>query len=44
MSDKHAPMKQKKVKGNNAPIMTEEFRKAIMDRSRLRNKISKISF
>ena len=34
---KHAPIKQKKVRGNNAPFMTKELRKAIMDRSRLRN-------
>ena len=35
ITDKHAPIKQKKVGGNNAPFMTKELRKAIMDRSRL---------
>ena len=38
---KHAPIKQKKVRGNNAPFMTKELRKAIMDRSRLRKKYLK---
>ena len=40
-TDKHAPMKQKRVKGNGAPFMTREFRKGItaaIDRSGLRNK------
>ena len=37
-TDKHAPTKQKNVRGNNAPFITKELRKAIMDRSRLRNK------
>ena len=41
ITDKHALMKQKKVRGNNAPIMTKEYKKAIMDRSRLRNKYLK---
>ena len=38
ITDKHAPIKQKKVRGNNAPFMTKELRKTIMDRSRLLNK------
>ena len=38
---KHAPIKQKKVRGNNAPFLTKELRKDIMDRSRLRNKYLK---
>ena len=33
--DKHAPIKQKEVRDNNAPFMIKELRKAIMDRSRL---------
>ena len=37
ITDKHTPIKQKKVRGHNAPFMTKELRKAIMDRSRLRN-------
>ena len=34
---KHVPIKQKKVRGNNTLFMTKELRKAIIDRSRLRN-------
>lgn len=41
VSDKHAPLKQKKVRGNHAPFMTKELRKTIMDRSRLKNKYLK---
>ena len=44
ITDKHDPIKQKKVRGNNAPFMTKELRKAIMDRSRLRNKYLKYNF
>ena len=44
ITDKHDPIKQKKVRGNNAPFMTKELRKAIMDRSRLRNKYLKYHF
>ena len=43
ITNKHALMKQKKVRGNNAPFMTKEIRKAILDRSRLRNKYLKYS-
>jgi len=39
--DKHAPQKEKKVRGNQAPFMTKEFSKALMTRSRLRNKYNK---
>ena len=39
--DKHAPLKTKKVRGNNKPFVTKELRSAIMDRSRLRNKYNK---
>ena len=41
ITDKHDLIKQKKVRGNNAPFMTKELRKAIIDRSRLRNKYLK---
>ena len=36
--DKHAPLKTKKVRGNHAPFMNKELSKAIMNRSRLKNK------
>ena len=36
--NKHAPLKEKIVRGNNAPFMTKEFRKSIMNRSRLKKK------
>ena len=39
--DRHAPIKQKRVRGNHAPFMTKELSKAIMTRSRLRNKWNK---
>ena len=39
--DKHAPLKEKKIRGNDAPFMTKELRKAIMDRSRYKNKYLK---
>ena len=38
IADKHAPQKEKLIRGNNAPFMTKEVRKAIMTRSRLRKK------
>ena len=34
----HAPLKEKIVRGKNAPFMTKELRKAIMNRSRLKKK------
>ena len=37
----HAPMKKKYVRGNNAPFMCKTLSKAIMTRSRLRNKFLK---
>ena len=43
ITDKHDLMKQKKVRGNNAPFMTKEIRKAILDRSPLQNKYLKYS-
>ena len=39
--DKHAPLKSKKVRGNNKPFVTKELRKAIMERSRYRTKYNK---
>ena len=39
--NKHAPMKTKYVRGNNAPFMNKKLSKAIMTRSRLRNKFLK---
>ena len=36
--NKHAPLKDKIVRGNNAPFMTKELRKAIMNRSGLKKK------
>ena len=39
--DRHAPLKQKMVRGNNAPFMTKQLNKAIMDRSRIRNRYLK---
>ena len=36
--NKHAILKEKIVRGNNAPVMTKELRKAIMNRSRLKKK------
>ena len=39
--DKHAPKKLKYVRSNNCNFMTKELRKAIMNRSKLRNKFLK---
>jgi len=36
--NRHAPLKEKMVRGNNSPFMTKELRKAIMNRSRLKKK------
>ena len=38
LANKHAPLKKKFVRGNNAPFMNREFQKKIYVRSRLRNK------
>ena len=40
--DKHVPLKMKKLRGNQAKFMTKELSKAIMDRSRFRNKYLKL--
>ena len=39
--DKHAPLKTKITRGNQAPFMTKSLSKAIMTRSRLRSKYNK---
>ena len=39
--DIHAPLKEKKVRGNEAPFMNKELSKAIMTRSRLKHKYTK---
>ena len=42
MVEKHAPLKKKSLRGNQAPFMTKEVRKVIYNRSRLRNKFCKV--
>ena len=39
--NQYAPMKQKIVRGNQSPFMTKELSKAIMHRSKLKNKFNK---
>ena len=39
--NKHAPIKNKSVRGNNGKFMTKELRSAIMNRSKLRNEYLK---
>ena len=39
--NKHAPLKQKTLRGNEAPFMNKQLRKAIYTRSRLKNKYNK---
>ena len=41
--DKQAPVKQKVIRGNNAPFMNKELSKAIMNRSRVKNRYLKES-
>ena len=36
--DKHAPLKKKFVRGNQAPFVNRDFQKAIYTRTRLKNK------
>ena len=38
---KHAPLKVKKVRGNQGPFMKKELSKAIMNKSKIRNKYQK---
>ena len=39
--DKYAPPKVIKVRGNQGPFMTKELSKAIMNKSKIRNKYRK---
>ncbi len=39
--DKHAPMKKKSIRSNDAPFVNKTLRKAIMKRSKLRNEYNK---
>ena len=39
--NKHAPIRYKHIRANDGPFMTKELRKAIMVRSKLRNKLNK---
>ena len=39
--ESHAPLKQKQVRGNQALFMTKELSKAVMTRSRIKNKYNK---
>ena len=39
--DSHASLKQKQVRGNQAPFMIKKLSKAIMARSRIKNKYNK---
>ena len=40
--DSHAPLRQKQVRGNQAPFMSEELSKAIMTRSTNKNKYNRL--
>ena len=39
--DRHAPLKMKMIRGNQGPFMTKQLSKAIMNRSKLRNRYIK---
>ena len=39
--NKHSPIQRKYIRANEAPFMTKDFHKAIMKRSKLRNKFLK---
>ena len=39
--EKHAPLKKKTMRGNHAPFITKDLRKAIYTRNRLKNKFIK---
>ena len=39
--EKHAPLKSKKIRGNQAPFMNKIYSKAIMNKSKMRNKYNK---
>ena len=36
--DRHAPLKQKTVRGNNAPYLTKQLNKKIIDRSKIKTR------
>ena len=40
--ERHAPLKQKNIRANQAPFMNKELQKAIMLRSKLRNRLNKL--
>ena len=40
--NKHAPLKKRYIRANNSPFMNKTLSKAIMDRSRLRNRFLKL--
>ena len=40
--ERHAPLKQKYIRANQAPFMNNELQKAIMLRSKLRNRLNKL--
>ena len=42
MLRRHAPLKQKYIRANNAPFMTKELRNSLMNRSKLKNKFSRV--
>ena len=39
--DKHAPLKTKRVRGNQSPFITKELSKAVMNKSKIRSKYIK---
>ena len=39
--NRHAPIKSKVIRGNQAPFMTKELAKSIMTRSRLKNRFNR---
>ena len=39
--DKNAPLETKRIRGNQSPFMTKELRKAVMNKSKTRNKCIK---
>ena len=41
--DKHVRLKIKKLSGNQGPFMTKELSKAVMNKSKIRNKHQKCS-
>ena len=41
--NKHCPIKFRYIRGNDSPFMTKELRKAIMQRSELRNRLNKLN-